>query len=135
MPETTLTLLVAALLFFIALIALLTGRAISKRLGAASAGMRALDARLGLETPLLTARIDAARDGLAAVSTGTEKALWSLARFDERLDATRVALVARREDLDRERARLVAARAGIARTMNMARMAIKAFELRRAILG
>jgi hypothetical protein len=135
MPETNLILLVATLPFFVALIAGITARAISGRLGTLGAGLRALDARLVLETPLLPARMDAARESLAAVSTGTEKALWSLARLDERVDTTRGALVARREALDRDRARLVAARAGIARTMSVARMAIKAFELRRAILG
>ena len=135
MPETSVTLFVAALLFAVALVAWLLGRAINRRAGAVGASLRVLDERLMHETPVIATRMGVARTDLAAVDTATEKALWSLARFDERVDTTRVALAARRDSLDRDRERLVAAPAGIARTVRTARLAIKALGLRRAFLG
>lgn len=135
MSETSVTLFVAALLFIVALVAWLIGRRIVRRARAVRVSLGALDGRLAHETHVIAARIGAARADLAAIDAATERALWSLARFDERVDASRLALAARRTDLDRDRERIVAARAGFARTMRMARLAIKAFELRRAFLG
>ena len=135
MPETSVTLIVAALLFGVALVALLVGRSISRRLGSLGKQLRAVDARLTHETPVLGARMGAQRAELARVSTATELALWSLSRFDERLDATRESLATRHAAVERDRARLIAARGKIIRVKKSAQMLMRVLELRRAILG
>lgn len=75
------------------------------------------------------------RADLAAAGTQTERALWSLSRFDERAEAAREKLAEARRALDKDRARLIAARGAIIRIKKSARMIMKALELRRAILG
>ena len=135
MPEATVTLFVAALLLTAALFAWLVGRAISRSLGAVRAQLRATDERLVNETPLLAARMGVQRVEMARVSAATERTLWSLARFDERLDTVRAGLATRRVALDHDRARLIAARATIVRVRRSAQMLIKLIELRRAFLA
>ena len=135
MPETSVTLIVAALLFGVALFALLVGVAISRRIGAVGRQLRTVDERLAHEAPLLAARMGAQRTDMAEVSAATERALWSLARFDERLDTVRAGLATRRVALDHDRTRLIAARATIVRAKRAAQMLIKMMELRRAITG
>ena len=129
------TLIVAALLFGVAIFALLAGRVISRRIGAVRTRLRAADERLANDTPLLAERMGAQRAALAEVSAATERALWSLARFDQRLDTVRAGLATRRFALDHDRTRLIAARATIARARRAAQMLIKIMELRRAITG
>jgi phosphoglycolate phosphatase-like HAD superfamily hydrolase len=133
--DTGLTLVVAALLFGVALVALRAGRAVSDRLGELGQQLRQVDTRLVEETPVLAAKLGAQRTDLAAVSTATERALWSLARFDERVDAARAGLASRQEALERDKARLIAARSMIIRAKKSARMVLKMLELRRAFLG
>ncbi len=135
MPETSVTLIVAALVLGVALFAWLVGRAISRRLEAVGQQLRAAGERLVNETPLLAARMGDQRADMAELSAATERALWSLSRFDERLDTVRAGLATRRVALDQDRARLVAARATIIRAKRAAQMLIKVIELRRAILG
>jgi hypothetical protein len=135
MPATTVSLIVAALLLGVALVAWLIGRALSRRAGALSERLRTLDARLVHETPVLGARMGAQRTDLAAVSAATERALWSLSRFDERVDATRAGLATRRAAIQKDRARLIGARTTIIRARKSAQMIMKVLELRRAILG
>jgi hypothetical protein len=135
MPETSLTLIVAALLFGVALFALFVGRTASRRLEAFSAKLRVADERLVNEAPALATRLGAQRAGLAQLSAATERGLWSVSRFDDRLDTVRAGLAMRRVALDRNRARLIAARATIVRVRRSAQMLIKVMELRRAILG
>lgn len=135
MMDTGLTLIVAALLFAVALVALRLGHGVSTRLGELGEQLRAVDARLVHETPVLAAKMGAQRADLAAVSTATERALWSLARFDERVDAARAGLVTRHAAIERDRARLIAARSTIIRAKKSARMVMKVLELRRAFRG
>ena len=135
MPETSVTLIVATILFGVALVAWLVGRAVSRRLSALSEGLRAADARIVHEAPVMAARMGVARTDLAAVSTAAERALWSLSRFDERLDTARTGLAARRAAKDKDRARLIGARRTIIRVKKSARMVMRAIELRRVILG
>lgn len=135
MPEASVTLIVAALLFAVALFAWLVARAISHSLGAVRAQLRAADDRLVNEAPLLAARMVVQRAELAKVSAASERALWSLSRFDERLDTARAALATRRVALDQDRVRLIAARATIVRVTRTAQMLIKMVGLRRAFLG
>ena len=129
------TLIVAALLFGVALFALLAGRVISRRIGAVRTRLRTADERLANDTRVLAERMGAQRADLAEVSAATERALWSLARFDERLDTVSAGLATRRVALDYDRTRLIAARATIARAKRAAQMLIKMMELRRAITG
>jgi hypothetical protein len=128
------TLVVAALAVFIALIIWLI-RTITAALGEAGAQLRALDARLVNATPELTGRLSGMRADLVAVSTRTERALWSLSRFDERAEAARESLARTRMALDEDRARLIAARGAIIRIKKSARMIMKMLELRRVFLG
>ncbi|MDL2336089.1 MAG: hypothetical protein QFC55_08675 [Chloroflexota bacterium] len=135
MTDTGLILIVAALLFGFALIALRLGRGVSTRMGELGEQLRAVDARLVHETPVLAAKLGAQRADVAAVSTATERALWSLARFDERVDAARAGLATRHAAIERDQARLIAARSTIIRAKKSARMVMKVLELRRAFLG
>jgi hypothetical protein len=128
------TLVVAAIAVFIALMIWLI-RTITARLGEAGARLRALDARLGNATPELAGRLSGIRADLGAVSTQTERALWSLSRFDERAEAVREVLAGTRMALDEDRARLIAARGAIIRIKQSARLIMKMLELRRAFLG
>ncbi|MEO8626172.1 MAG: hypothetical protein ABI452_05670 [Candidatus Limnocylindrales bacterium] len=134
MPDTGLTLIVAALLSAVAL-SLRLARGMGTRLGELGGQLRAVDARLAQETPVLAAKMGAQRADLAALSAQTERALWSLARFDERVDAARAGLATRRAAIERDRARLGAARSTIIRAKKSARVVMKVLELRRAFLG
>ena len=133
--DTGLTLIVAALMSAVALIALRLGRAVSDRLGDLGAHLRAVDARLVEDTPILAARMGAQRADLAAVSTATERALWSLSRFDERVDTARAGLASRHAAIEKDRARRLAARSTFIRAKKSAQMVLKVLELRRAFLG
>jgi hypothetical protein len=135
MPEASVTLIVAALLFGMALLAAVVGVAVSRRLGAVGRQLRAADERLVNETPLLAARMGAQRAGMAELSAASERALWSLARLDERLDATRFSLAARRGELDSARLRIVTMHATLATARRRAQMLIKMMGLGRAFLG
>jgi hypothetical protein len=128
------TLILAALAVFITLVIWLI-RTVVGKLGEAGTQLRAMDARLVASTPGLAQRMSAARADLAAVSTQTERALWSLARFDERADTARERLARTRATLDKDRARLIATRGAIIRMRKSARLILKMLELRRAILG
>jgi hypothetical protein len=134
MPANDPTFILAALAVFIAFMVWLI-RSITSRLGELGAGLRAVDARLVAATPQLADRLATLQADLAAVSTQTERALWSLARFDERADAAREALAKTRTTLDADRARLIAARSAIIRVQKSARLILKMLELRRAFLG
>ena len=128
------TFILAALAVFITLVIWLM-RLATGRLGEVGAQLRSLDSRLLRETPTLAGRLGAMQADLAAVSTQTERALWSLSRFDERAEAARAALAGIRTALDNDRARLIAARGAIIRIKKSARMIMKMLELRRAFLG
>jgi hypothetical protein len=134
MHQSDLTLIVAALAVFIVLVVWFV-RVVTGRLSELGGSLRAVDARLVTEMPVLTARLDAARSSLVAVSTQTERALWSLSRFDERLDAARQGLAASALELDKDRERLIAARTTIMRIKKSASLILKMLELRRAFLG
>jgi hypothetical protein len=128
------TLILAVLALFITLVIWLI-RTVVGKLGEAGAQLKAMDARLAASTPGLAQRLSVARADLAAVSTQTERALWSLARFDERADTAREHLARTRATLDKDRARLIATRDAIIRMRKSARLILKMLELRRAILG
>ena len=128
------TFILAALALFIAFMVWLI-RSVTSRLGDFGAGLRALDAHLVAATPGLADRLGGVRTDLAAVSTQTERALWSLSRFDERANAAQEALAKTRTTLEADRARLIAARGAITRVQKSARLILKMMELRRAFLG
>lgn len=134
MPDNDPTLILGALAVFVAAMVWLI-RGITGWLGELGARLRALDTRLVAGTPGLADRLATTRTELAAVSTQTERALWSLSRFDERAEATREALAKTRTTLEVDRARLIAARGAITRVQKSARLILKMLELRRAILG
>ncbi len=128
------TFVLAALAVFVTLVIWLI-RALVGKLGETRAQLRAMDARLAASAPGLADQLAKVRTDLATVSTQTERALWSLSRFDERAKAARAALAGTRTALDNDRARLIKARGAIIRIKKSARMILKALELRRAILG
>jgi hypothetical protein len=134
MNENDLTFVVAALAVFIAVVTWFV-RTITGRMAEVGAQLRSLDARVVNATPRLAGRLTGMRADLAAVSTQTERALWSLSRFDERAEAAREVLAGTRTALDKNRARLIAARGAIIRIRKSARMIMKMLELRRAFLG
>ena len=134
MPANDPTLILAALAVFIVFMVWLI-RVVTGRLAEVGAQLRAVDARLVAATPGLAGRMAGVRADLAAVSTQTERALWSLSRFDERADAAQEALAKTQVTLDKDRARLVAARGAIMRVQKSARLILKMMELRRAFLG
>lgn len=134
MTENDLTFVVAAFAVFITVVIWLV-RVITGSLGDLGARLRSLDARLVNGNPELAGRLSAMRADLTAVSTRTERALWSLSRFDERAEGTREKLAGTRTALDKDRARLIAARGAIIRIKKSARMIMKMLELRRAFLG
>ena len=134
MPANDPTFILAALAVFSAFMVWLI-RSITGKLGEVGAQLRAVDARLVKELPELAGRLGAVQADLAAVSTRTERALWSLSRFDERANAAQEALAKTRTTLDADRARLIAARGAITRVQKSARLILKALELRRAFLG
>src|SRR5688572_2372244 len=131
MTENDLTFVVAALAVFIAVVIWFM-RTITGRMSELGAQLRAADARIVNATPRLAGRLTGMRADLAAVSTQTERALWSLSRFDERAEAAREVLAGTRTALDKNRARLIAARGAIIRIKKSARMIMKMLELRRA---
>ncbi len=134
MAQNDVTLTVAALAVFVAVMVWLV-RAVVVRLGEVGTSLRAADARLVERAPALAIRLGALRTDLAAVSAQTERALWSLSRFDERLESTREGLAAQRGALDKDRERLIAARTTIIRVKKSAGLILKMLELRRAFLG
>jgi hypothetical protein len=134
MPANDPTLILAVLAVFIAFVVWLM-RAVTGKLGGVGAQLRAVDARLVAATPRMAGRMAELRADLAAVSTQTERALWSLSRFDERANAAQETLAKTRMTLDNDRARLVAARGAITRVQKSARLILKMIELRRAFLG
>ena len=134
MPANDPTLILAALAVFIVVVVWII-RAVTGSLGELGGRLRAIEKCLDAQTPLLADRLVAARADLAGVSTRTERALWSLSRFDERAEAAQEALIKARTTLDNDRARLIAARGAIIRVQKSARMIMKALELRRTFLG
>jgi len=134
MTDTTAGLFLAAMLGALALLALLGARAVNHRLSGVAETLRRADARLVEQTPLLADRFASRRARLGDTNAATERALWSLSRLDEQVDAARLGLVARRTQLDDQRVRIIAARAGVKRIKSGARMLVRAIELRRAIL-
>jgi hypothetical protein len=134
MPDADPTLILAALAVFIAIVVWFI-RTVTASLGELGGRLRTLDTRLVKAAPTLAERLGAARADLAGVSTQTERALWSLSRFDERADAAQEALSKARTTLEVDRARLIAARGAIIRVQKSARLILKMLELRRAFLG
>ncbi len=134
MNQDDLTLLVAALAVFVVVVVAIV-RGVTGRLNEIGAGLRRADEWMVEETPVLAARLAATRSHLVAVSTQTERALWSLSRLDDRVDGTRAGLARQREALDKDRERLIAARTTIIRVKKSAGLILKMLELRRAILG
>lgn len=128
------TLIVAALAVFVVLVIWVV-RVVTGRLNEVGAGLRATDARLTADIAELPTKMAAVRADLIAVSTRTERALWSLSRLDDRIDVTRVGLVRSRLALDADRERLIAARTTIIRVKKSAGLILKMLELRRAFLG
>jgi hypothetical protein len=95
------------------------------------------DAGLSLSFAALlffVALLAALRGELAAVSTATGRALWSLSRHDERTDHVREGLAVHRAAIDSDRARLSSTQATIIRAKTTAQLLMKVLKLRRAIL-
>jgi alpha-D-ribose 1-methylphosphonate 5-triphosphate synthase subunit PhnG len=134
MTDATAALLLAAMIGTLALLTLIGALVLNRRLGAIGSALRREDARLTAATPLLADRFVAGRSQMTASNAAVERTLWWLSRADGRLDSINQALVTRRTELDRQRSRLVAARASFVRIRRTMRMLIRVIELRRAIL-
>jgi hypothetical protein len=135
MTDTTAAALLAAMLGTLALLVLTGTLVFSRALSRFGAGLRVRDEQLAAQPAELPTRFHGTRLRLSEFHASAEHALWSMSRLDQRIDATRVALVTHRAELDKGRARLVAARAEIERIKNGARLVVRALELRRTFLG
>src|SRR5687768_12872272 len=135
MTDTTAAALLAATLGTLALLVLVGALVFSRALGRAGTALRLRDERLVAQSVELPGRFHDARLRLSEFHASTEHALWSLSRLEQRIDATRVALVTQRAGLDKSRGRIIGARAEIERIKRGARMVVRALELRRTFLG
>lgn len=107
--------------------ALLTWRVLAR----AGSGLRALDAGLATRPISLSEGLTRARRNMHDVDAQTERALWTVANLDQRLDAASAALRARRNASDRLRSRLVDGEESIARLRETIRLLMKVNDLRR----
>ena len=107
--------------------ALLTWRVLAK----AGSGLRALDADLATRPASLNQGLARVHGSIRDVDAQTERALWTLANIDERLDAASAALRARRDASDRLRSRLVDGEESIARLRDTIRLLMRLNDLRR----
>lgn len=122
-----------AVLAVFALVAALLTRRITAR---TRHGLRELDERLTARSTTIAADLSAMRGRLVAVSRAdTERALWSLATFDSRVEAAHAAVRERRAASDTLRASMVRNRGAVLRVINSSRALIRAIELRRDFLG
>ena len=135
MTDTTAAALLAAMLGTLALLVLVGALVFSRALGRGGDALRRTDERLVAQSAALPGRFHNARLRLSEFHASTEHTLWSLSRLDQRIDATRVALVTRRAEMDKGRARLIGARAEIERIKSGVRLVLRALELRRTFLG
>jgi hypothetical protein len=135
MTDTTAAVLLAAMLGTLALLLLVGALMFSRVLKRAGANLRLQDERLIVQSTGLRVRFHEARLRISEFHATTEHALWQLSRLDQRIDATRVALVTGRASLDNGRDRLIGARAEIERIKRGARLIVRALELRRTFLG
>jgi len=123
--------LVATVLSALAALMLVAAVLLARALSGARRGLVSGETRLLDERHLLVARFEEVRSHLADLQAVNERGLWTLAHLDQRLDAARSKLVARREDLDRQRGRILATQTDVARWKSGARMLIRALELGR----
>ena len=135
MTDTTPAVLLAAMLGTLALLVLVGALMFSRALGRGGAALRAWDERLVAQTAEIPVRLHGARFRLSEFHASTEHALWELSRLDQRVDATRVALVTRRAEMDKARARMLGSRAEVERMKTGARLVLRGLELRRTFLG
>lgn len=102
----------------------------------ASVALRQADERLRAGRASVAANIAAGAAKMAADSrAGTERALWTLAGADARMDALQVDLRDRRAASDRLRTSITRNRGALVRVRNSARLLIRAIELRREFQG
>ena len=135
MTDTTAAALLAAMLGTLALLVLVGALVFSRALGRAGASLRLRDERLVVQAVELPGRFHDTRLRLSEFHASTEHALWSLSRLEQRIDATRVALVTQRAGLDKGRERILATRTEVERIKRGARLLVRALELRRTFLG
>jgi len=79
----------------------------------------------------LRSRLRRTRDQLGEIQAGSERALWTMARIDERVAMTTRTLAEQRARLDSERARLEGTRDGVDRVRSMWRALSRVADLRR----
>ena len=121
------------LLTVVALIAAVLVRRVTARTRHA---LLELEERLTARSTTLVADLSSMRGRLVATSRGdTERALWSLATFDSRVEAAQAALRERRAASDTLRESMVRNHGALLRVVNSARALIRAIELRRDFLG
>jgi hypothetical protein len=120
---------------FLALTALLCALLARRVLGQASVGIGALEGNITGVTHATPAGMIRSRERLKELGSATEHALWSMTRFDRRIEALRSAIAARRVELEKRRAMLVSARSNVKRVKSGIRLLIGVIELRRTILG
>lgn len=135
MTDTTAAALLAAMLGTLALLVFAGALLFSRALGRGGAALRRYDERLMAQTAEIPVRLHGARLQIGEFHATTEHTLWELSRLDQRVDATRVALVTQRAGLDNARERMVGARPDVERIKGGARLVLRALELRRTFLG
>lgn len=117
-------------------LASLVGALMLRRLSGRSARRSSrLSAKMSARASTMAADFEAVRGHLVTIRAASETGLWSLARLDERTEATRTSLVRRREAMATARLQLQAAGTNIERIKSTARLVTRAIDLRRKILG
>ena len=79
----------------------------------------------------LRSQLRRTRDQLGEIQAGSERALWTMSRLDERVAVTTRTLAEQRARLDSERARLEGIRDGVDRVRSMWRALSRVADLRR----
>ena len=135
MDASTGAFLLSVVLSVLAVVTLLASLLLVRALRRTRQALGTAEVRLADHETLLPSRFSDLRGQLAMAHAASERALWSLSRLDQKVDALAGELSSRRTSLDAQRDRIVAARITATRLRSGARMLIRAIELRRTILG
>ena len=130
--EQAVAVFVAVAVALVALIgAFMTWRALAR----AGRALRHVDDRVVAAAQNIPRRASSARERLVDGRAASERALWSLANLDPRLDATALAIAEKRAASDSLRRSMAANRHSLERMRRGARLLLKAVQMRREFPG
>lgn len=118
-----------------AVVSVVGGVFVARRLGQARAGLAALTVALNESSTALPQRLQTARASLAEQGAAVEHLQWTMNRFDTEVEALTISLAARRQTVAELRDTLRGARVGVERLKQALRLITRAIELRRNFLG